>query len=64
MDKGLISHLLWDDYHLLAKYLEGSTIKKILDCTETHVALLLEDGIIVKFLHLEDEIIFDVELPK
>lgn len=61
---GFISHLLLEDYHLLAKYLEGSRIKKILNCTETHIALLLEDDIIIKFLHFEDEIIFDVELPK
>lgn len=64
MYKGLISNLLLEDYHLLARYLEGSTIKKILDCTETHIALLLENDIIIKFLHFEDEIIFDVELPR
>ncbi len=64
MDKGLVSNLLEDDYHLLVKYLEGRMIKKILACTETHIALLLEDDITIKFLHLEDELIFDVELPK
>lgn len=64
MNKGIVSNLLLEDYHLLVKYLEGSTIRKILDCTETHIALLLENDIIIKFLHLEDEIIFDVELPR
>lgn len=64
MNKGNISNLLLDDYHLLVKYLEGNTIRKILDCTETHIALLLDNDIIIKFLHFEDEIIFDVELPR
>lgn len=64
MKKAIVSNLLIEDYYLLVKYLEGSTIRKILDCTETHIALLLENDIIIKFLHLEDEIIFDVELPR
>ncbi|NLB89294.1 MAG: hypothetical protein GX790_08740 [Syntrophomonadaceae bacterium] len=64
MNKGIVSNLLLEDYNLLVKYLEGNTIRKILDCTETHIALLLENDIIIKFLHFEDEIIFDVELPR
>ncbi|NLJ72513.1 MAG: hypothetical protein GX333_05845 [Syntrophomonadaceae bacterium] len=61
--KNMISNLLVEDYNLLAKYLEGSTIKKVLDCTETSISLLLANHIVVKFIHLEDEIIFDLELP-
>lgn len=61
--KSIVSKFLVDDYNLLVKYLEGNTIKKVLDCTETYITLLLANNIIIKFLHLEDEIIFDVELP-
>ncbi|HZK43492.1 MAG TPA: hypothetical protein VFC73_04320 [Syntrophomonadaceae bacterium] len=64
MKKAFISNHLLEDYHLLAKYLEGSTIKRIVDCTETHIALLLENDIVISFLHFEDEIIFDIELPR
>lgn len=61
MAKAHISELLMDDYQMLARYLEGKSIKKILACTETQVALLLDDGVIIKFLQLEDELIFDIE---
>ncbi|MDD2586097.1 MAG: hypothetical protein PHT79_08665 [Syntrophomonadaceae bacterium] len=58
-----VSLLLVDDYRLLTRYLEGKVIKKIVACTEKNVAMLLEDGIIIHFLQLEDELIFDIELP-
>lgn len=64
MAKARISELLMDDYQMLARYLEGKSIKKILSCTETQVALLLDDGIIIKFLHLEDELIFDIKIAE
>lgn len=63
MYKGQISDMLLDDYLMLSEYLEGKKIRKVLDCTETHIAILLENDIIIKFIHLEDEIIFDIELP-
>ena len=61
MAKVQISELLMDDYRMLAHYLEGKSIKKILSCTETQVALLLDDNTIVKFLHFEDDLIFDIK---
>lgn len=58
-----VSKLLLDDFDMLSRYLEGKAVKKILNCTETTITLLMEDGIIVDFSHLEDEIIFDISLP-
>lgn len=58
-----VSALLRDDYLLLQRYLEGKAIKRILKCTETNVSMLIENGIIIDFIHLEDEIIFDIKLP-
>lgn len=43
--------------------MEGNSIKSILACTEKNIAMLMENGIIINFLHLEDELIFDIELP-
>lgn len=56
-----ISRLLLKEYNLLRRVLEGKAVKRILGYTEDHVALLMEDGTIVKFLHLEDELIMDIE---
>lgn len=63
MQPARVSALLRDDYLMLKRYLEGKTIKKILTCTETSISMLLDNGIIVDFIHLEDEIIFDINLP-
>ena len=56
---------LWllEDYQMLVDYMEGNTIEKILSLTDTHVILLMEDKVVIKFSHLEDELIFDIELP-
>jgi hypothetical protein len=58
-----ISKLLLDDYNMLSRYMEGKAIKKILNCTENNITMLMEDGIIIDFSNLEDEIIFDIRLP-
>lgn len=58
-----VSALLRDDYLFLQRYLEGKAIRKILKCTETHISMLIENGVIIDFIHLEDEIIFDIKLP-
>lgn len=63
MQTASVSALLRDDYLLLQSYLEGHMIKQILKCTETKVSILIENGVIVDFIHLEDEIIFDIKLP-
>ncbi|MGE5390758.1 MAG: hypothetical protein ACM3PE_06795 [Deltaproteobacteria bacterium] len=63
MQAASVSNLLRDDYMLLQRYLEGHLIKKILNCTETKVSILIENDVIVDFIHLEDEIIFDITLP-
>jgi len=64
MQAASVSPLLRDDYMLLQKYLEGQAIKRILNCTETRVSILIENDVIVDFIHLEDEIIFDIRLPQ
>lgn len=61
MDKSNISQQLIDDYQMLSNYVEGKTIKKIITCTEDQIALLMEGGIVIRFLQLEDELIFDIE---
>ncbi len=61
MQRQNISSWLLREYELLRRILEGKAVEKILAYTENHVSLLLEDGTIVKFLHLEDELIFDVD---
>jgi len=58
-----VSKFLLDDYHMLSRYMEGKAVKKILNCTENNITMLMEDGIIVDFSNLEDEIIFDIRLP-
>jgi hypothetical protein len=58
-----VSALLRDDYLFLQQHLEGKAIKRILQCTETNVSMLIENGVIIDFIHLEDEIIFDIKLP-
>jgi len=63
MQAASVSPLLRDDYLLLQKYLEGQSVKRILNCTETRVSILMEGNVIVDFIHLEDELIFDVRLP-
>lgn len=63
MRRKTINNLLRDDYNLLVSYTEGRKIKKVLDLTETHITLLMEDDIIIQFSLLEDEIIFDIKLP-
>lgn len=49
-----------EEQHTLRRFLEGKSIKKIIGCSDTCIALLMEDGTIVKFMHLEDELIFDI----
>lgn len=63
MQAASVSPLLREDYLLLQKYLEGQSIIRILNCTETRVSILMEGNIIVDFIHLEDELIFDIRLP-
>jgi len=58
-----IDPILMDDYQMLSRYVVGKSIKTILKCTETHIILLLDDGIRVNFSNLEEELIFDIELP-
>jgi hypothetical protein len=58
-----VDPLLLDDYQLLTRYAEGKKITKIVKCTGTQIVLLLEDGVELYFSHLEDELIFDIELP-
>lgn len=58
-----VSKFLLDDYDMLSRYIEGKAVKKILNCTETNITMLMEDGIIIDFSNLEDEIIFDIRLP-
>ncbi len=55
-----VSDLLIDDYQLLKRYVEGKKIKKIVECTETIISLLIEDGILLKIFFLEDELLFDI----
>lgn len=61
--KSRISIWLMDDYHLLARHLVGKTVQNVLCCTEQTVTLLMDDGTIVDFLPLEDEIMFDIKEP-
>lgn len=63
MQAASVSALLRDDYLLLQRHLEGRLIKKILNCTETKVSFLMENDVVLDFIHLEDEIIFDITLP-
>jgi len=63
MQAASVSALLRDDYLLLQRYLEGHTIKRIINCTEIKVSILIENDVVVDFIHLEDEIIFDIKLP-
>ena len=63
MGHGQISKFLVEDYQMLTRYMEGKAIKKILNCTETNITMLMEDGIIIDFSNLEDEILFDIRLP-
>ncbi|MGS0763889.1 hypothetical protein [Syntrophomonas curvata] len=58
-----VSKLLLDDYDMLSRYMEGKAVKMILNCTENNISMLMEDGIIIDFSNLEDEIIFDIRLP-
>lgn len=46
---------------MLSDYVEGKMVKKIIACTEDQIALLMEGGFVVRFLQLEDELIFDIE---
>lgn len=55
-----ISDLLIDDYQLLQKYVEGKKIKKVAQCTESLITLLMEDGVLLKIFFLEDELMFDI----
>lgn len=62
MHRANISRLLLKEYNLLRRVIEGKAIKRVLRYTEDQVALLMEDGTIVKFLNLEDELIMDIEI--
>ncbi|MDD3024605.1 MAG: hypothetical protein PHE26_11975 [Syntrophomonadaceae bacterium] len=61
MNKSLFSRLLIDDYRMLRNYVEGKKVQKVISCTENQISLLMEDGNIISFLQLEDELIFDIE---
>lgn len=61
MNRENISSWLHREYMVLSRFVEGKAVAKILGYTENHIALLMEDGTIVKFLHLEDELIFEIE---
>lgn len=61
LNKSLVSKQLIDDYQMLSDYVEGKMVKKIIACTEDQIALLMEGGFVVRFLQLEDELIFDIE---
>ncbi len=63
MKSNKVSPWLRDDYQMLADYMVGNRVERILSLTETHIILLMEDNVIIKFSHLEDELIFDIELP-
>jgi len=63
MDKHRIDPRLVDDFINLNRYTVGKKISQIVKCTETQIVLLLEDGTHLYFSHLEDELIFDIELP-
>lgn len=63
MGCGQVSKFLTEDYQMLSRYIEGKAIKKILICTESNITMLMEDGIIIDFSNLEDEILFDIRLP-
>ncbi len=63
MNNKKVSPWLLEDYQMLVDYMEGNTIERILSLTDTHVILLMKDNVIIKFSHLEDELIFDIELP-
>lgn len=56
----MISYYLFEDYQLLKRYLEGKKIKKVTECTENIISLLLEDGVLLKIFFLEDELFFDI----
>lgn len=63
MRKKRISDMLFEDYQMLAQYIEGKKIKKVLALTTTSITLLLEDNTIIDFLWLEEEMIFDIKPP-
>lgn len=63
MNNNKVSPWLLEDYQMLVDYLEGNTIEKVLSLSDTHVILLMKDNVIIKFSHLEDELIFDIVLP-
>lgn len=63
MSNKKVSPWLLEDYQMLVDYMEGNTIEKVLSLTDTQVILLMEDKVVIKFSHLEDELIFDIELP-
>ncbi|NLB52855.1 MAG: hypothetical protein GX808_07940 [Syntrophomonadaceae bacterium] len=63
MNNYKVSPWLLEDYQMLVDYMEGNTIEKVLSLSDTHVILLMKDNVIIKFSHLEDELIFDIVLP-
>lgn len=63
MDNRQVSEFLWDYYQMLQRYLVGKRVKSIIRCTESNVALLMDDGTIIDFSHLEEELFFDICLP-
>ncbi len=58
-----VSSWLQDDFNMLKNYLEGKIVKRVLSLTENDISILLEDGIIIDFVYLEDEITFDIKIP-
>ncbi|MGR6835506.1 hypothetical protein [Syntrophomonas erecta] len=58
-----ISAMLADYYQMLTYHLEGKLVKKIIAFTESSMSMLLEDDTIIHFQNVEDELLFDIELP-
>lgn len=63
MVKKRISTWLADDYHLLDRHIVGKTVQNVLCCTEQAITLLMDDGTVIDFLPLEDEVLFDIKEP-
>lgn len=61
---GIDSVLLLDDHKMLSRHLLGKYITRLLRLTENSVSLLLNDGTVVDFMQLEDELLVDVIPPR
>ncbi|QGT98846.1 hypothetical protein SYNTR_0253 [Candidatus Syntrophocurvum alkaliphilum] len=56
-----ISSFLIDDYKFIAKHIVNKSITQIIEFTETHISIMLDDGTIISFSNLEDELILDIK---